>query len=72
MRNYAMGKVPAALVELHADMVRNFRLSFFGKKAPTLPTMEIIDFENKARERHLQSPTTKGSLIDPTVLNRQI
>ena len=72
MRNYAMGKVPAALVELHADMVRKFRLSFFGKKAPMLPSMEIIDFENKARERHLQSPTTKGSLIDPTVLNRQI
>jgi hypothetical protein len=72
MKAYAMGQAPAALVELHATMVKDFRLRYFGRKAPSLPSNEIIDFENRARERHLQGPITKGSVIDSDKITRQI
>lgn len=72
MRAYAMGEAPAALVELHADMVKDFRLRYFGRKAPLPPSAEIIDFEERARARHLQGPTTKGSSIDSPNVTRQI
>ena len=72
MRNYAMGDAPAELVELHANQVRQFRLRFFGRLEPRLPSDEIIDFEDRARERHLQGPTTKGSSIDLQQVTRQI
>lgn len=72
MRAYAMGEAPAELVELHARQVRDFRLRYFGKQAPKLPTDDIIEFENRARERHLEGPTTKGSVLDSNQVTRQI
>jgi hypothetical protein len=72
MRGYAIGEAPAELVELHAKQVRDFRLRYFGKQAPTLPTNDMIDFENRARERHLKGPATKGSVLDSDPVTRQI
>lgn len=72
MRSYAMGEAPAAFVELHAEQVKAFRARFFGRMAPVLPSPEILAFEERARERHLQGPVTKGSVIDSATVSRQI
>ena len=72
MRAYAIGEADAALVEAHAAQVENFRARFFGRMAPVLPTAEMLAFENKWRERHLQSPITKGSHLHSDVVSRQI
>jgi len=72
MRAYCIGEAGAALVEAHAEQVENFRARFFGRMAPVLPSAEMLAFEDKWRERHLQSPITKGSHLHSDVVLRQI
>ena len=73
MRAYAMGEADAKLIELEAEMTNSFRDRFFGRKVPVLPSAEIIDFENKWREIHIEKgPTTKGSAVDSANITRQI
>ena len=72
MRNYAMGLVNKEIIELQVEQTESFKDSFFGKAAPILPSAEIIEFENRWRERHLQSPVTCGSLIYSDKISRQI
>ncbi len=64
MRNYAMGVTPAATIEAQVAQTRDFCDRFFGRKAPVLPTAEMLAFEDKWRARHMQSPNTRGSLIE--------
>lgn len=70
MRAYAIGRTPKETVEYQVAQTELFKSEFFGKTAPILPTQEIIDFENKARERHYQGPITKGSLIYSDTVTR--
>ena len=63
MRQYAMGLVDAATVEAQAAQSADFCDRFFGRKPQPTPSAETLDFENRWRERHLQSPPTKGSLL---------
>ena len=72
MRNYAMGLVNKEIIELQVEQTESFKDRFFGKSAPVLPSAEIIEFENRWRERHLQSPVTCGSLIYSDKVSRQI
>ena len=73
MRSYAMGMADAQLVNLIAEQAENDQLRFFGRKAPVLPSQEILDFEAKWRERHLtEGPHTKGSDVDAPKITRQI
>ncbi len=72
MRAFCMGDADAALVEAQAAQVEKFRARFFGKMAPVLPNARILEFEEKWRERHLQSPITKGSHLHSDVVSRQI
>lgn len=71
MRAYANGEAPAELVTLLGKQSAAYRARFFGKSAPTLPTQEMLTFEAKWRETHLNGPITKGSSIDPP-MTRQI
>ena len=72
MRSYAMGDASAALIEAQVEQSEKFRLRFFGKLKPALPSPEIIEFENRWREVHLKSPITKGSGITSDKVSRQI
>ena len=63
MRAYAIGAVGSSVIECQAAHTEDFRLRFFGRKAPVVPTKEIIDFENKWREVQMNGPKTKGSNI---------
>ena len=72
MRRYCMGDAPAALIALHAEQVRAFRLRYFGRLAPGLPSDDVIAFEDRAREKHLAGPKTKGSVIDTEEVTRQV
>jgi len=63
MRAYAMGEADASLISLQAELAESYRDRFFGRRAPVLPSKEMLAFENKWRERHLQGPKTKGSTI---------
>lgn len=72
MRAYAIGDAPASLIELQVEQSERFRLRFFGKLAPSLPSPEVIEFENRWREVHLKSPITKGSTLDSDKVTRQI
>ena len=63
MRSYAMGLADKTLVECQVEHTERFKDVFFGKAEPTLPSEEIIEFENRWRERQCQGPATKGSLI---------
>ncbi len=72
MRNYAMGLTPKETVELQVKQTQDFKDRFFGKCEPTLPSSQIIEFENRWRERHCKGPVTKGSRIDSQEITRQI
>ncbi len=72
MRQYAMGHVDATTVELQAAQSADFRDRFFGRKPHPMPSDDMLTFEKKWRERHLQSPPTKGSLIESETVTRQI
>ena len=73
MRQYAMGHVDAATVELQAAQSADFSDRFFGRKPHLAPNAEILSFEKRWRERHLQSPPTKGSLLESSKgVTRQI
>lgn len=72
MRAYAMEDAPKELVELNATLAKNFRLRFFGRIPPALPSPEMLAFESRHRERHLQGPKTKGSALSSTKITMQI
>lgn len=72
MRNYAMGLTPAATIEAQVAQTKDFRDRFFGRKPAVLPDASILAFENKWRERHLQGPLTRGSVIDGGKVTRQL
>ena len=72
MRAYAMGEADASLIEAQVAQSKAFSDRFFGCKPAALPTQEMLDFEDRAREIHLQSPKTKGSHILYPIVNRQI
>ena len=63
MRAYAIGEAPKELIEMQAVQAEQFRAQFFGRIAPTLPTTEALDFEERWREIHRNGPQTKGSSI---------
>lgn len=63
MRNYLMGNADKELIEAQVKQSENFKLRFFGRVKPTLPSKEIMDFEDKWREVQLNSPKTRGSYI---------
>ena len=72
MRAYAMGECDAHLIEVQAENTAFFVDRFFGRRGAVLPSAEILAFEDRAREIHLQSPHTKGSSILYALHNRQI
>ena len=72
MRAYAMGEAPAALVTMQAALAEEYRARFFGRKAPVLPTKDMLAFEDKWRARHMEGPDTKGSSLFTGVVTRQI
>lgn len=72
MRAYATGECEASLIEMQAENTAFFVDRFFGRKAAVLPSEEILAFEDRAREIHLQSPHTRGSSILSHAHNRQI
>lgn len=72
MRAYAMGEVDASLIEAQVAQSEAFVDRFFGHKPAVLPSAEMLDFEDRAREIHLQSPKSKGSHIIYSIFNRQI
>ncbi|MBQ9098240.1 MAG: PHP domain-containing protein [Clostridia bacterium] len=72
MRNYAFDDAGKSLIEAQVKQTDNFRLRFFGKKAPALPNESMQAFEDKWRAVHLDGPTNKGSLVHKDPPNRQI
>ncbi len=73
MRRFAMGEAPKELIELIAKQGQDYTDKFFGRKAPTLPTKEMLEFEDKWRKVHVQKgPNSKGSAINLEVPNMQI
>lgn len=72
MKNYLMGDTEKEVIELQVEQTERFKARFFGTMAPKLPSAEIIEFENRWRERHLQGPITCGSLIYSDKISRQI
>ena len=71
MRQYAMGHVDAATVESQAAQTMDFCDRFFGRKPHPLPDTDMLAFYKASRERHLQSPPTKGSLIEKPTATRK-
>ena len=63
MRSYLMGEAPAELVSLSAENAEGFAQRFFGRIPPTLPSAEMIDFENRWRKVQADGPSTRGSLV---------
>ena len=72
MRTYAFDDASKSLIEAQVKQTDNYRLRFFGKKAPALPTAAIHAFEEKWRAVHMEGPTAKGSLVHIDPPNRQI
>lgn len=72
MRSYAFGDAPKSLVEGQVRQTDNFRLRFFGRKAPAMADADMCAFERKWRAVQLEGPITKGSAIDSDVITRQI
>ena len=73
MRAYAMGDAPKELIEWQEQVCKKFTEQFFGKKEPTLPTKEILAFEERWRKTHLtEGPETKGSQINTGTVTRQL
>lgn len=66
MRAYAMHETDASLVQMHAELIRNYADRFFGRKAPILPDAQLMEFEDRWRERQLNGPKTRGSSVDAT------
>jgi len=63
MRAYAMGEADASLIEAHKTLFDSFADTFFGRKKPNLPSKNLLDFEEKWRAVHKNSPATRGSAI---------
>ena len=72
MRSYAFGDASKALLEAQVKQTDNYRLRFFGKKEPLLPTPDIAAFEEKWRAVQMNGPSAKGSLVHIDPPNRQI
>jgi len=72
MRAFAIGEAEASLIEQHAALVQSYTDRFFGKKPPILPTPAMLAFEDKWREKQLNGPISKGSLVYDCGVSRQI
>ena len=72
MRSYAFDDAGKALIEAQVKQTESYRLRFFGKKAPALPTEAIFAFEEKWRAVQMNGPTAKGSLVHTDPPSRQI
>lgn len=72
MRSYAFDDASKSLIEAQVKQTDNYRLRFFGKKAPALPTESIKTFEEKWRAVQMNGPSAKGSLVHLDPPNRQI
>ena len=72
MYAYCMEGCDKALIEQLSLLSQSFKMRFFGKAAPQLPSKNVNDFESKWRAVQLQGPTTKGSHIKSSKITRQI
>lgn len=72
MRAYAMGEADKQLIEIQAAHSEHFRLRFFGKEPPILPSDDILDFEERWREVQRNGPQTRGSGIFTPPVTMQI
>lgn len=72
MRSYAFDDASKSLIEAQVKQTDAYRLRFFGKKAPALPTDAIRAFEEKWRAVQMEGPSAKGSLVHIDPPNRQI
>ena len=72
MRAYAFDDASKALIEAQVKQTDTYRLRFFGKKAPALPTESIQAFEEKWRAVQMNGPSAKGSLVHIDPPNLQI
>lgn len=70
MRAYAIGRADKQTVECQVELTERFKAEYFGRVAPKLPTQEILDFEDRARERHYAGPLTKGSTLSSDTITR--
>ena len=69
---FSIGRADKTLIELFAKQARDYRLCFFGKQEPVLPTQEMLDWEEKWRNVQKHGPKTKGSGIFSPIVNMQI
>lgn len=72
MRALAMGADCRIAVETLADEAESFRARFFGEASPSLPSSELLAFEEKWRARQMAGPTGKGGTVDEDPPTRQI
>ena len=72
MRNYAMDDASKSLIEAQVKQSDAYRLRFFGKKSPPLPTARMLAFEEKWRALQMNGPSGKGSHIHADPPTRQI
>ena len=64
MRAYAMEETGAEVIEEQNRIAESFTERFFGKKAPKLPSENMLDFEDRWRAVQLSGPRTRGSSVD--------
>lgn len=72
MKEFSIGRADKTMIELFAKQARDYRLCFFGKQEPVLPTQEMLDWEEKWRNVQKHGPKTKGSGIFSPIVNMQI
>jgi len=72
MRQYLMGEAEGALVEAQARQSEDFWKRYFGRKAPVLPTREILEYEERWREVQRNGPVTAGGKAFGEKISRQI
>lgn len=66
MRSYIMEEADGLLVDRHAALVSSFRSRFFGITPALLPSVAMLEFEEKWRNIQLSGPKTRGSAVDDT------
>lgn len=63
MRALARGEDVSELLRLQGRESEKYRMRFFGKAEPYLPTKEILAYVDERREIQKQGPDGKGSLL---------
>jgi hypothetical protein len=72
MQRYAIGEATREFVTEAALCCEDYTDRFFGRKAPILPSAEMLAFEDKWREEQLRGPMTNGSVPFSEKITRQI